>query len=156
MFRIPHPYRLTPITFCLVLSLLLAPSLTLANCCCDLSRLTVGLGITQPHCCNTENNEQPIHCCSSPASTGDSANTHPVVVDCPCECGGCSAPEIVRFDVTVPTQDSLVLPDADSGLVILLAADEGGFLSSARLEACRASLSLSAPQRCATLCRWLN
>lgn len=154
------PNRRTVTTIVIVIALLLAPSLALANCCCDVSRLAGELGVAQSIGC-VSSAPSASACCLAPPSTSSAEaqqNEGPQSVEsgCQCHCDGCADQSWDRADILATAQDQLRVPFSGMPSVVLLAPDYGCQAPSVRLAERSVSFSYSAPQRCAALCRWLN
>jgi hypothetical protein len=162
--------RLT--TAIVVVSMLFAPTLSLASCCCVLAKLSVAAGISQTGCCDEA---ATASCCSSHAVTmpvkqrsccsgGESvatasppqgdANALPSHTSCDCEQSCCDGVNLLEPAI-YGEGSSLRSFEAPAATPVFM-ADHESFSAGIPLWIDRSPPFLSSPHRCATLCRWLN
>jgi hypothetical protein len=176
MCRTLHRRSLRVITLIVVMAMLLAPTAALASCCCVLAKVGQATGLSTdgccdrqdaPSCCSTKSNhgsQTGRSCCTSRA-VGSPANTTPHVLtlqdslssptQCECErscCDGLRAPNVA---INNESDSSRFGHDVDSEPTFLFVSYDLA-PTSFELGVDHAPRFLSAPHRCATLCRWLN
>lgn len=181
MYRTLHRRSLHLVTMLVVTAMLLAPTVSLASCCCVLAKVGQAAGLSTngccdhdsvPSCCASRGDEghgiqessAQRSCCSNrvpaqPTDRSPQASTTAEGIPSPshCDCERSCCDGVSSLDVAISNEsDSPRLGhDVDSEPVFLFVSYalvptsfESGINHSPRF--------LSAPHRCATLCRWLN
>ena len=168
MLRTRHRWTFRLLSTIVVLAVLLAPTASLASCCCVIARVGQAVGITTKGCCNrTEVASRcelhpvdaiPRSCCSQRESLGRgtlAVQASVLPTDCSCEHSCCDRLIIRPAAIITENDSSRIIHSVSLDTVNLLASID-------RIPACQkigvdhSFGFLSAPHRCATLCRWLN
>lgn len=175
MDTIQHYRSMRLVTSFVVITLVLAPTVSMANCCCVLAKVGRAAGLPANSCCDRH---AVAACCASSvgetvlaqrvccAVRGDTESTNGLNSQrfasdqvespkCDCERSCCDDASVLQVAIT---------SDADSSRLGQDVAVESSDLfvsydlipASLRLGTDRSPCFLSAPHRCATLCRWLN
>jgi len=143
-------------TALVVVLMLAAPVVSLANCCCVANRLSHQWGLSSEGCC-----EQPKvrKCCAAidvqSAICQQSIQLHLECDGCQCDQACGRQPAVVA--VALPQERDFFLPFALDPLItadLAIVNDPTGLSASSGRD--RSACYLSAPHRCAMLCRWLN
>lgn len=176
MFTTLRRRSLRLITTIVVMAMLLAPTASLANCCCVLAKLGRGTGLSTGGCCDRDEapaccasravRELPAlrSCCSSrvsdeptgtPAQVSAMADTLSSPSQCACERSCCDGASDLSAVILNEGDSPRSRHDVVSELAFLFISYD--FIpSSFTLGRDRSPRFLSASHRCATLCRWLN
>jgi hypothetical protein len=168
MLRTRHRRTLRLLATIVVLAVLLAPTASLASCCCVIARVGQAAGIATNGCCDQtqvasccqshSGASTPRSCCGQRETLGCGTLAVPASVlptDCSCEHSCCDGLIIRPAAILTENESSRIIHSVSLDTAILFAPID-------RIPAVQkigVDLSfgfLSAPHRCAALCRWLN
>lgn len=163
------------ITMIVVIAMLLAPTASWASCCCILAKIGRAAGLptvsccddtTDPSCCASRGVEElPAQrgCCGGRAGgqlatmpqTAATQGVHPAPLQCNCDESCCDGANALAAAINSESDSLRIGQDLASEASTLFAPYD--FIpTAATLGIDHAPRYLSAPHRCATLCRWLK
>lgn len=175
MCRIQHRRALPLVATLVAISMLLAPTASLASCCCVLAKISVAVGMSPSGCCGDTDKDS---CCPSASANAASENhgccngrvlspttitpkfsfvvrDHASSTQCECERSCCDGVSNLSPAIQSEKPSAQSLSD-DAVATPLLWAAYDSVPASTELRIDRSPPFLSSPHRCATLCRWLN
>ena len=163
------------ITMIVVTALLLAPTASWASCCCILAKIGRSAGLltvsccgdtTVPTCCASRGVEGlPVKsiCCSGRVGVNfatmpqsdTTQSTHPAPLQCDCQRSSCD--RVNASVVAINSESDLLRIGQDLTSEASISSTLCDFIPAAvTLGKDHTTRYLSAPHRCATLCRWLK
>jgi len=156
MAKSTHRRALAIMTTLVVIMMLATPVVSLANCCCVANRLSNQLGLSSESCCERP---EARSCCDSvgdhAAACQTSIRLHWEHDSCQCDQACGRQPAVVA--VAPPQEPDSLRPLAIDPVIIADLAIVSGLVGLSMTSGRdRSACYLSAPHRCATLCRWLN
>jgi hypothetical protein len=183
MYRTLHRRSLRLVTMLVVTAMLLAPTVSLANCCCVLAKVGQAAGLSTDGCCDRDSvpsccasrggqadgiqaSSAQRSCCSnrapaqptdrSPdASSKAEAEAVPSPSQCDCERSCCDGVSNLNVAISNESDSPRLGHDVDSEPAFLFVS-YGLVPTSFESGIDHSPRFLSAPHHCATLCRWLN
>lgn len=168
MYRTRHRRALRFVSMLIVMAMLLAPTASCANCCCVLTKLGDAAGFSVDSCCDQQavrsccvsraTKATPVRnaCCNvSPGShLADAKTVHSAPTKCECEQSCCDGADFLILATLVDKDSSQFVQHLDAASSFSVAYDFS--LTRSELGKSHSFPFLSAPHRCASLCRWLN
>ena len=161
MYRTHHRPALRLTTMFIVVAMLFAPTASLASCCCVLAKVGQAVGLSAGGC---GDHNDVASCCVSPAletaPTPQSCcigrtGVQSVPSNCDCEQSCCDGVSIPTVAITTDNDSPRSAHNMASDSPYLFASYD--FIpASSKFGIDHSFRFLSAPHRCATLCRWLN
>lgn len=161
MYRTHHRPALRLTTMFIVVAMLFASTASLASCCCVLAKVGQAVGLSAGGCC--DHNDVASCCASSALETAPTSQSwcsgqtggQSVPIKCNCEQSCCDGVSVLNVAITTVKDSPRFVQEMGFDTPCLFTSYD--FIpSSSKFGVDHTLRFLSAPHRCATLCRWLN